>query len=150
MFVTGHLSLAYLLHRASGWRLRLIAAAALFPDLVDKGLQGIGLFATGRHMAHNLFALALTAALVAAWQGRRAGLAWLAGYATHLLADLPFSWAMPWFFPLEFGTWHHSVETGFMNLSTGQLVLDLIITLLTLGLIGWERWGPSQASEKDG
>ena len=50
MFATGHLSCSYLLSRLTGlsWPIR---GAALFPDLVDKGLRLAGVFATGRHVA---------------------------------------------------------------------------------------------------
>ena len=50
MFATGHLSCSYLLSRLTGlsWPIR---SAALFPDLVDKGLRLAGIFTTGRHVA---------------------------------------------------------------------------------------------------
>jgi len=98
MFISGHLGTAYLLHRVSGLNLCFVGVATIFPDLVDKGLGLTGLFTTGRHVAHNLFSLALTAGIIGCWWGRWAGTAWSAGYAAHLLVDLPFSWAMPWFF----------------------------------------------------
>ncbi len=132
MFVTGHLSSAYLLHRFGGVNFCYVALASLFPDLVDKSLKYAGLFATGRHVGHNLFALAVTTLVITCWRGRHAGFSWLSGYLVHLITDLPYSWAMPWFFPLEFGTWHNSVETGFLNLSTGQVVIDIALTAATL------------------
>lgn len=138
MFVTGHLSAAFLFHRLTGAGLLLVAAGSVFPDLVDKSLQAAGVFISGRHVTHNLFALFLTTLFVGCWRGKRAGMAWFGGYALHLLGDLPLSWAMPWFFPLNFGTWHHSVETGFMNLSTGQVVFDLAVTSTGLFVMGWD------------
>ena len=74
MFMTGHLSTSYLLCRFSGLNLRVALLAAVFPDLVDKPLQVIGLSTTGRHIAHNLFALALSAILLTLWRSWGAGL----------------------------------------------------------------------------
>jgi membrane-bound metal-dependent hydrolase YbcI (DUF457 family) len=99
MFATGHLSCSYLLCRLTGLSWPLLAAAAVFPDVIDKGLRLVGLFTTGRHVAHNLFAVIATTALVASWRGIRPGLSWLVGYIAHLLGDLPFSWDMQWFYP---------------------------------------------------
>ena len=166
MFISGHLSLAYLLHRWSGMGLAVLTAAALFPDLVDKGLKFVGFFATGRHTAHNLFALLITSALVLGVKGIGEGSAWFVGYAAHLLGDLPFSWDMPWFFPLEWGRWENSVDSYFLGLSVGQLLLDLFIMGLAGSLFvvawykkrgtgirvvarggGWRKWIEKQAEE---
>lgn len=134
MFATGHLSSSYLLFRLTGLSWPLLAGAALFPDLVDKGLRYAGFFETGRHVAHNLFAVIATAALVAAWRGIKPGLSWLVGYVAHLLGDLPFSWDMPWFYPLEWGRWRNSVDTAFMGLSLEQMVFDLGVTAAALSV----------------
>ena len=136
MFITGHLASSYLVSRATGLHWALLAGAAVLPDLVDKGLRYAGLFATGRHVAHNLFALALTAVAVAFWWGGRAGITWAVGYLVHLAGDLLFSLDMPWFYPLEWGAWHNSVEAAFLGMSTEQLVLDLCVTAAALVLLG--------------
>ena len=135
MFATGHMATAYLAHRCSGWSLGFLVAAAILPDVVDKGLGLLGLFPTGRHVAHNLFAVAASAVLVRAWWGSPAGTSWLAGYALHLLGDLPFSGEMPWFFPFEFGAWHNSVEGVFLNMSLGQMIMDLSVSAVSAVLL---------------
>ena len=127
MFASGHLGAAYLVHRATGLRLRPLLGAALWPDLVDKGLQYGDFFISGRHLAHNLFALLLTAAIAYAIWGVKVSISWILGYVLHLLGDLPFSWHMPWFFPFAFGAWENSVETGFLNMAPGQLALDAMV-----------------------
>lgn len=143
MFLTGHLGTSYLLHRLGGVNLQFAMAASIGPDLVDKGLKICGLLATGRHVGHSLWALGMTTAVVFIWWGTGKGMAWLAGYAGHLLVDLPFSWAMPWLFPFEWGTWHNSVETGYLNLSAGQVEGDLAISLIALATVGHKRgWFP--------
>lgn len=139
VFVTGHLASSYLVSRATGLHWPLLAGAAVFPDLVDKGLRYAGLFASGRHVAHNLFALALTAAVIAFWWGGRSGLSWAVGYLVHLAGDLPFSWDMPWFYPLEWGRWQNSVEADYMGMSSEQLVLDLGVTVAALLLFALGR-----------
>jgi membrane-bound metal-dependent hydrolase YbcI (DUF457 family) len=121
-----------LLCRLTGLSWPLLAAAAVFPDVIDKGLRLVGLFTTGRHVAHNLFAVIATTALVASWRGIRPGLSWLVGYIAHLLGDLPFSWDMQWFYPLEWGRWRNSVETAFMGLSLEQIAFDLGVTAAAL------------------
>jgi membrane-bound metal-dependent hydrolase YbcI (DUF457 family) len=135
MFITGHLASSYLVSRVTGLHWSLLAGAAVFPDLVDKGLRCAGLFATGRHVAHNLFALMLTVVAVAFWWGGRAGISWAVGYVVHLAGDLPFSWDMPWFYPLEWGAWHNSVPQAFMGMSWEQLLLDVCVTAVALGLL---------------
>jgi hypothetical protein len=132
MFISGHLASSYLVFRLGRVGLKWVVAASLFPDLVDKGLRFAGVFATGRHLGHSFIALSLSTVIIAVWRGKYDGLAWFVGYAAHLLADLPFSWAMPWFYSLKFGAWHHSAETGLLNLATGQVVLDLIVTVTAL------------------
>ena len=151
MFISGHLSTAYLVHRLGNISLRAIALASLFPDIVDKCLQFFGVFASGRHVAHNLFALVLSTLLVAILCGKRSSFSWLLGYAGHLLADLPFSWSMPWFFPLEFGSWHHTAQTWLFNMSKGQVLTDAVLTLTALVVYsrerGWfGRWSFNQGS----
>ena len=134
VFATGHLSCSYLLFRLTGLSWPFLAAAALFPDLVDKGLKLTGVFITGRHVAHNLFAVIATVALVAVWWGIRPGLSWLVGYVAHLLGDLPFSWDMQWFFPLEWGRWRNTVDTAFLSLSLEQIAFDLGVTAAALSV----------------
>jgi hypothetical protein len=138
VFVTGHVSVSYLLHRALGVPLRWAAAAAVLPDAVDKGLRLAGLAGSGRQAAHNVFALAATTAAVRLWRGRDAGAAWFAGYAAHLAGDVPFSWWMPWFYPFSFGAWHGSVPGVWAGMSAGEIVLDLAVTVGALAL-WWRR-----------
>ena len=139
MFISGHVSASYITYRLTRLSPVFLTAAAVFPDAVDKGLRFAGLFSSGRHVAHNLIALALTALLVAAWRGRKPALAWATGYALHLVGDIPFSWAMPWFYPFGWGAWHHTEPEFFLGMSAGQLVLDLCVSLAALGLFVLER-----------
>ncbi len=139
MFITGHLASSYLVSRVTGLHWALLAGAAVLPDLVDKGLRYAGLFATGRHVAHNLFAVVLTAAVIAFWWGGRSGISWAVGYLVHLAGDLPFSWNMPWFYPLEWGRWDNFVEPVFLGMSTKQLLLDLCVTAVALLLLVLDR-----------
>lgn len=132
--------------RLTGLQWAWLAGAAVLPDLVDKGLRYAGLFAAGRHVAHNLFALLLTAAVIAFWWGGRSGISWAVGYLVHLAGDLPFSWDMPWFYPLEWGRWRNSVEADYLGMSTEQLGLDLGVTAAALLLFALGRGHRSAAS----
>ena len=46
MFVSGHISAAFLVNRLARLPLKFMLAAAIFPDLVDKGLQVAAFSAT--------------------------------------------------------------------------------------------------------
>lgn len=46
---------------------------------------------------------------------------------------------MPWLYPLDYGTWHTSVETGVLNLATGQIALDLSMTTVAILVLVWGR-----------
>ncbi|QCS43651.1 metal-dependent hydrolase [Natrinema versiforme] len=104
MWPWGHLAVAYLLytavaHRRFGRPPRAIPAIALAvgsqtPDLIDKPLAwNFGILPGGRTLAHSLFVVALlvpTVFLVAdRLEHRAVGVAFLVGYCSHLLADIP-------------------------------------------------------------
>ncbi|SEW03629.1 metal-dependent hydrolase [Natrinema salifodinae] len=104
MWPWGHLAVAYLLytivtHRRFGRTPRAIPAIAVAigsqtPDLIDKPLAwNFGILPGGRTLAHSLFVVALLvpAVLVLAdrLDRRPVGVAFLLGYCSHLLADIP-------------------------------------------------------------
>ncbi|MGQ3411839.1 metal-dependent hydrolase [Natrinema sp. LN54] len=104
MWPWGHLAVAYLLYTAVTHRRfsrppRAIPAIALAigsqtPDLIDKPLAwNFGILPGGRTLAHSLFVVALlvpTVVLVAdRLEHRAVGVAFLIGYCSHLLTDIP-------------------------------------------------------------
>ena len=91
-------------------------------------------------MAHNLFALGGTSLCIVYLAGKGPGFAWASGYVTHLLGDLPFSWDMPWFFPFDFGAMHNSVEGVLLNMSRGEVVMDMFFSGTALCLIVRDWW----------
>jgi len=104
MWPWGHLAVAYLLytvitHRRFGRPPRAVPAIALAfgsqtPDLIDKPLAwNFGILPGGRTLAHSLFVVALLVPVVLLvadrLEGRAIGVAFLIGYCSHLLADVP-------------------------------------------------------------
>ncbi|GAB7120018.1 hypothetical protein JCM9743_24830 [Natrinema sp. JCM 9743] len=104
MWPWGHLAVAYLLytigsHRRFGRPPRAVPAIALAvgsqtPDLIDKPLAwNFGILPGGRTLAHSLFVVALLVPAVLLvtdrLEGRAVGVAFLVGYGSHLLADVP-------------------------------------------------------------
>ncbi|PCR92314.1 metal-dependent hydrolase [Natrinema ejinorense] len=104
MWPWGHLAVAYLLYTAVTHRRfdsppRAIPTIALAigsqtPDLIDKPLAwNFGLLPGGRTLSHSLLVVAVLVPLVRAIAGRlerrAVGMAFLAGYCSHLCADVP-------------------------------------------------------------
>ncbi len=104
MWPWGHLAVAYLLytavvHRRFGRPPRALPAIALAvgsqtPDLIDKPLAwNAGLLPGGRTLSHSVFAFAALVVVVPAvatrLRRRPLGVAFLAGYGSHLLSDVP-------------------------------------------------------------
>ena len=90
MILPGHLGAGYLAAYYLHLDKRVALAAAIFPDLVDKTARYVlDISPSGRIPMHSLLGWSFSAA----WIGlltrrRRPALAWAAGYATHLLADV--------------------------------------------------------------
>ena len=105
MHIPGHLAIALTQHRLPPFYRRKnslipLLVAALAPDVVDKTIGHIlHLMPNGRHIAHNLFALAGSSIIMTVVAGRSSGLSWFVGYAGHLLADYRVD--MPWFYPAK-------------------------------------------------
>ncbi len=104
MWPWGHLAVAYLLYSVVARRRfdrppRALPAIALaigsqFPDLIDKPLAwNFGVLPGGRTLTHSLFtaAILVPAVFVLAdrLESRTIGVAFLVGYGSHLLADVP-------------------------------------------------------------
>lgn len=92
MNVWGHVALAHVLARRRradakvsqvGWTV----VGALLPDVVDKGLRLAGVFPWGRTVGHSAYVLTLFA-LVALLVKREAVFWLMAGWVSHLFADL--------------------------------------------------------------
>lgn len=109
MWPWGHLAFGYLLYSplVRLWRGRpptggatlALGVAALFPDLLDKGLSWwLGLFPQGYSVGHSVFVavpLGLLAVLAARARGRVAvGVAVAVGYWSHLVGDVLFALAL--------------------------------------------------------
>lgn len=114
MLPLGHVAFGYLLYvgygwsrgtlRPANWALLPLAVGTQFPDLIDKPLAFYDVLASGRSLAHSVFALILVTGLV--WWGTNAlrgrestAERWEAllavtpaafgiGYVSHLLGDL--------------------------------------------------------------
>lgn len=105
MHIPGHLAVALIQHALPPFHhknnsLLPLLGGALAPDVIDKTIgYGLRLMPNGRHVAHNLFALAVSSGAMWLLLGRGWASAWLAGYSGHLLAD--FNSTLPWFFPLK-------------------------------------------------
>jgi hypothetical protein len=103
MWPWGHAAVAYLAYRVGWLRNRrrpdgveawALGVAAMAPDLVDKPLaHGLDVLASGRSLAHTVFAALALSALVAAYLRRRDGdwgrgaVAFVVGYWSHLVGD---------------------------------------------------------------
>ncbi len=134
MHIPGHLAVGLATHRllsriASDDPLPLpsLLLAGLFPDVVDKTIGYVfHWMPNGRHYAHNIFALfGLWLAVSLVW-GRRVGVAWLAGYWTHLLAD---GRTVPWLFPAK----QYHFYPGHLRLKPLQLIKETVFLLV----VGW-------------
>ncbi len=102
MLPSGHIGVAYLLHRFAGCDLRVMMIAVLFPDLVDKPLKlFFDIVPDGRSFAHGLPAVILVSGIFLLFRKYRYGYSWFIGHLSHLLADLPFSSAVPWLYPFR-------------------------------------------------
>jgi len=90
MVFPGHIAAAYLAAHYGKLDERVAFVAAVFPDAIDKTARYVlHLTPNGRVPAHSLLVLAATTVLVwLVWRRRPLTLAWVAGYASHLLADL--------------------------------------------------------------
>lgn len=134
--LTGHIAVSALLkHYLSGSGLPLYGAA-IFPDLVDKGLSKAGILPTGRDVGHSLLAAALTTGCVGIFWGRRAARDWGLSYLAHLICDTGGS--IPWFYPFR----RYDFEPSDRSIS--QLLFTALIhpTLAERLLLSWALAAP--------
>lgn len=149
MWPWGHVGVAYLVY--SGYtrgRFRrpprpeaavAVVIGALLADLIDKPLAwGVGVFPTGRDLAHSLFfagALLLLAAIAAA--GRDWGdpaAAFVIAHLSHLVGDLPRRAFLGYPFGTEFLLWpvlSHRTFQYSKQLFEAPAVVELIVAPLT-------------------
>jgi len=133
MFLTGHIASALLASRRWALDPRIVIAATLFPDVVDKSAKHLlHVVPFGRLPAHTLLVLALTAGivfLVDRHYGRHGRwlAAWLAGYVAHLVLD--FSDIVPLLWPFRpYGMPEHPL--GSMGQHTAAIRASMIIELI--------------------
>jgi membrane-bound metal-dependent hydrolase YbcI (DUF457 family) len=107
--VLGHVAGSALAARTLHLDARMVILAGVFPDLVDKSAKHLfHVVPFGRIPAHTLLGLALTTLAVYllsqfAGKGLALPLAWLVGYASHLLLD--FAGLVPILWPFRGYQW---------------------------------------------
>ena len=67
------------------------------PDVIDKGLQQVGVAVNGRNWAHNIFSLAASTAVIWIVKDKTTAKSWFVGYLGHLLCDA--EGFVPWLYP---------------------------------------------------
>ena len=148
MLPPGHLAVAYVLYslyaRARFRRpprsapVLAVVAGSQFADLIDKPLWLLGVFPTGRDLAHSLFfaaALILVVYAVAIPRGRvETATAFVIAHLSHLLADIPPRAVLGYPFGTEFLLWpvvpHFTFEYNERWFESPELV-EVIVTPLT-------------------
>ena len=148
MLPLGHLGVAYLLYSLYAHaRFRrpprpepvvAVVVGSQFADLIDKPLWLVGVFPTGRDLAHSLlFAVVLLAAvyLVAIALGRvETATAFAIAHLSHLAADLPPRLALGYPFGTEFLLWpvvpHHTFDYN-ERLFDPPATVETVVTPLT-------------------
>jgi hypothetical protein len=145
MFVTGHVAAALLASRRWDLDARVVVAATLFPDVVDKTARYVlHAVPSGRLPSHTLLALSLTAG-AAYLLGSRAGLAgpwaraWVVGFVLHLICDFASPVPLLWpFFSYDFQT--HSLAYVLWHPPTPVEVASLILEGVLVGLAIYVEW----------
>jgi len=149
MYAPGHIAASLLVARRSELNPRLLVGAALFPDVVDKTCRYVlGVVPSGRLPTHTLLALALSTGGIYRL-GRRRGqakqwaLAWLVGYALHLLLDFAAPVPLLWpFASYDLGSydwtyvfWHPRSPVEIASLA-GEIAL---VAMALYGELQWPR-----------
>ncbi len=145
MFITGHVAASLLASRRWDLDARLVVAATLFPDAIDKSAHHIlHIVPSGRLPTHTLLALALTSGAVYV-AGRRRGqarnwtLAWLAGYVLHLLCDFAAPVPLLWpFAPYDLTS--HSLAYILWHSPTPIEIVSLFLEGALVLLAAWVEW----------
>lgn len=123
---------------------RLVALAAILPDLIDKPLA---LFVLSQHHTGHLFGHTLLlhlAAITVVLLWRRQWLVYALAFASHLIADQMWLYPKTLLYPLlgwEFQTWRFLGSPGAMWLAYHDLLVGtpelIICELVGLGILGW-------------
>ena len=93
----GHLAVPTILQHYFPLKLAPLYVGSVAPDVMDKGLQQMGVTVNGRNWAHNLFTLLITTTAIWMLKGNAAAKSWFIGYCGHLLCDA--DGFVPWFHP---------------------------------------------------
>ena len=152
MLPSGHLGVAYVLHRFAGCDLRVLTIAVLFPDLVDKPLKLLlHVVPDGRTFAHGLPALILVSGLFLLFGKYRYGYSWFVGHLSHLLADVPFSSAVPWLYPFRIPAPVSPPENALVSwpvhVTWPELAVDSAATAVAVCVYLWGRRGGHKYAE---
>jgi len=121
----GHLALPTILKQYFDLKPLPLYAGSVAPDVVDKGLQQMGLTVNGRNWAHNIFALITSTTAIWLIKDKSTAKSWFIGYLGHLLCDS--NGFVPWLHPLATYEFHPSEKNIWQKLKTARLgSLELI------------------------
>lgn len=94
----GHLAVPTILHHYFELKPVPLYGGSIAPDVIDKGLQQMGLTVNGRNWAHNIFSLLISTTLIWLVKDGQTAKSWFIGYLGHLICDA--NGFVPWFYPL--------------------------------------------------
>jgi len=129
----GHLAIPILLNYYGQGDTEPLFAATLFPDIVDKSLQQVGMARNGRTLAHTLFSLTLSTFVVKLIWNKATAKSWMLGYLGHLLCDA--GGTIPWLYPLAAYDFEPSSRDLWQKIKHGATNISLVESILLIWAI---------------
>ena len=129
----GHLAVPTILHHYFELESVPLYGGSIAPDVIDKGLQQVGMTVNGRNWAHNIFSLIISTVTIRLLADEKAAKSWFVGYLGHLLCDA--DGFVPWFYPFATYEFYPSEKNLWQKIKSARpSIIEFILILSALGI----------------
>ncbi len=129
----GHLAVPTILHHYLRLNPAPLYIGSVVPDVVDKGLQQVGLTVNGRNWAHNVFSLIISTAIIWLLKDRQIAKSWFIGYLGHLICDA--DGFVPWFYPFATYEFYPSEKSLWQKIKSARpSIIEFVLILSAISI----------------